>query len=259
VLDINTLSVNQWTHSEVGGLNTKRFVVPSLIHYPTFDHIEDGRRRHIPAYYYQPNKAADHPFPVLVYIHGGPESQYRPVFSPSFQYYLNELGIAVIAPNVRGSTGYGKSYLRLDDGYKREDSVKDIGALLNWISEQTELDSRKVAVLGGSYGGYMVLASMAHYGHRLSCGIDVVGISNFVTFLENTKSYRRSLRRVEYGDERDPSMRKHLHSISPTTNAHKITKPMLVVQGLNDPRVPASEAEQMLKAIRKNGEKPGIF
>jgi dipeptidyl aminopeptidase/acylaminoacyl peptidase len=251
VLDLNEELLSQWTISEVGGLNKDHFIMPDLITYPTFDFV--GKvQRHIPAYYYRP-KAARAPFPVLIYIHGGPESQYRPVFSSAFQYYLQELGIAIIAPNVRGSTGYGKNYLRLDDGYKREDSVKDIGKLLDWIEQQPELDASRVAVMGGSYGGYMVLASMAHYNDRLACGIDMVGISNFVTFLENTKSYRRSLRRVEYGDERDPKMRRHLHRISPTTNAHKITKPMLIAQGLNDPRVPASEAEQMLKAIRKNG------
>ncbi|MBV6653191.1 MAG: S9 family peptidase, partial [Mameliella sp.] len=253
VLDIESMDLQQWTFSEVGGLDRKKFVRPKLIHYPTFDQV-DGRDRKIPAFYYQPEaKKAKRPVPVLIYIHGGPESQFRPGFSPAFQYYLKELGVAVIAPNVRGSSGYGKHYLKLDNGFKREDSVRDIGALLDWIEAQPELDSKRVAVMGGSYGGYMVLASMSHFNKRLCCGIDIVGISNFITFLKNTKSYRRDLRRVEYGDERDPAMRRHLEQISPTTNAHKITKPMLIVQGQNDPRVPASEAEQMLRAIRKNG------
>lgn len=251
VLDSSDMSLARWTFSEVGGLNADGFVAPELVHYPTFDQI-DGQTRHIPAFYYLP-QGLQAPAPVLIYIHGGPESQYRPGFSPVFQYYLEELGIAVIAPNVRGSTGYGKHYLKLDNGFQREDSVQDIGKLLDWIEEQPELDSSRVAVIGGSYGGYMVLASMAHFNDRLCCGIDIVGISNFVTFLENTKPYRRALRRVEYGDERDPDMRQHLERISPTTNAHKITKPMLIVQGQNDPRVPASEAEQMLRAIRNNG------
>lgn len=251
VLDVNSQDIEQWTFSEVGGLNKEIFIEPDLIHYPTFDAV-NGSGRHIPAFYYRPAQQKK-PHPVLIYIHGGPESQYRPAFSSIFQYYLNELGIAVIAPNVRGSTGYGKSFLKLDNGYKREDSVFDIGKLIDWIDCQPELDSERIAVIGGSYGGYMVLASMTHYNDRLRCGIDIVGISNFVTFLENTKSYRRNLRRVEYGDERDPKMREHLENISPTSNAHKITKPMLIVQGLNDPRVPASEAEQMLKKIRKNG------
>jgi dipeptidyl aminopeptidase/acylaminoacyl peptidase len=251
VLDVETMDLQQWTFSEVGGLDPKGFVKPQLIHYPTFDQVEN-KSREIPAFYYCP-EAKGEPMPVLIYIHGGPESQFRPGFSPAFQYYLKELGVAVLAPNVRGSSGYGKNYLKLDNGFKREDSVRDIGALLDWIEMQPELDSQRVAVMGGSYGGYMVLASMSHYNDRLCCGIDIVGISNFITFLKNTKSYRRDLRRVEYGDERDPAMRRHLEQISPTTNAHKITKPMLIVQGKNDPRVPASEAEQMLRAIRKNG------
>lgn len=251
VLDVDANRIVQWTYSELGGLNAKDFVLPTLMHYQTFDKVK-GSHRSIPAFYYKPKQVKEN-IPVLIYIHGGPESQYRPSFLPTFQYYLNELGIAVIAPNVRGSAGYGKKFLKLDNGYKREDSVHDIGKLLDWIDQQPELDSNRVAVMGGSYGGYMVLASMTHYNDRLRCGIDIVGISNFVTFLKNTKSYRRDLRRVEYGDERDPEMRKHLERISPTTNAHKITKPMFIIQGLNDPRVPASEAEQMLKAIRKNG------
>lgn len=250
VLHTATQELNRWTYSEVGGLNPESFIAPQLIHYPTFDKIEE-KRRLIPAFYYKPDRNEKHP--VLIYIHGGPESQYRPGFSSTFQYYIKELGIAVIAPNVRGSVGYGKTYVKLDNGYKREDSVKDIGSLLDWIEMHPELDESRVAVIGGSYGGYMVLASMTHYNHRLNCGINIVGISNFVTFLKNTKSYRRDLRRVKYGDERDPQMREHLERISPTTNAHKITKPMLIAQGLNDPRVPASEAEQMLQAIRKNG------
>jgi dipeptidyl aminopeptidase/acylaminoacyl peptidase len=157
----------------------------------------------------------------------------------------NELGIAIIEPNVRGSAGYGKSFLKLDNGYKREESVQDIGKLLDWIAKQPELDADRVAVTGGSYGGYMVLASMVHYNDRIRCGIDVVGISNFVTFLQNTEDYRKDLRRVEYGDERDPKMKEFLLSISPANQVDKITKPLFIIQGLNDPRVPASESEQM--------------
>jgi dipeptidyl aminopeptidase/acylaminoacyl peptidase len=165
------------------------------------------------------------------------------------------LGIAVVFPNVRGSAGYGKSYLKLDNGFAREDSVKDIGALLDWIKTQPNLDASRVAVIGGSYGGYMSLATMTHYSDRLRCGIDIVGISNFVTFLKNTQGYRRDLRRAEYGDERDPKMREHLERISPLTNAAKIAVPILVVQGKNDPRVPVTEAEQIVAAIRK-GNRP---
>jgi dipeptidyl aminopeptidase/acylaminoacyl peptidase len=241
----------RWTTSEVGGLNTEEFVQPELFHYTTFDSLADGTPRKIPAFYYK-GKSTAAKTPVIIYIHGGPESQFRPSFSSTFQYILNEMGVSILAPNVRGSAGYGKSYLLLDNGTRREESVYDIGALLDWISEQPELDENRVAVWGGSYGGYMVLASLTHYNDRLRAGVDVVGISHFVTFLENTKSYRRDLRRAEYGDERDPDMRAYLESIAPVNNAYKISTPLFIVQGLNDPRVPASEAEQILDAVKKN-------
>jgi dipeptidyl aminopeptidase/acylaminoacyl peptidase len=217
---------------------------------PTFDKI-DGKPGMIPAFLYKP-KNKKGPLPVIIDIHGGPEGQELPYFSSTTQFWLNELGVAVLAPNVRGSSGYGKSFLKLDNDYKREDSVKDIGKLLDWIKTQPDLDANRVAVIGGSYGGYMVLSSMVNYNERIRCGVDIVGISNFVTFLKNTKEYRQDLRRVEYGDERDPKMAEFLQKISPTTNSDKITKPLFVVQGLNDPRVPASEAEQMVAEIRKN-------
>jgi dipeptidyl aminopeptidase/acylaminoacyl peptidase len=241
----------RWTKSEVGGLDTSRFVAPKLISYPTFDQVEGAPRR-IPAFYYKPQRAQG-PHPVLIVIHGGPESQYRPRFWPALQHWINDLGIAIIAPNVRGSAGYGKDYLLLDNGMKREDSVRDIGALLDWIATQPELDAKRVAVYGGSYGGYMVLASMVTFADRLVAGAEIVGISNFVTFLKNTKSYRRDLRRAEYGDERDEAMRAHLESISPNNHAGAIADPMLVAQGANDPRVPASEAEQIVDAVRRRG------
>ncbi len=246
VLDLKTKKFTRWTYSEVGGLNTDNFVLPKLIEYPTFD----GKK--IPAFYYAPKNGAK-PAAVVISIHGGPEGQSQPTFSSIYQYWANELGIAVLVPNVRGSTGYGKTYVSLDNGFLRENSVKDIGALLDWIAKQPALDKERVAVYGGSYGGYMVLSSMFNYNDRLKCGVDVVGISNFVTFLESTQEYRRDLRRVEYGDERDSTMRKHLNAISPTTNAHKITKPLFVVQGKNDPRVPYTEAEQIVSTVRKNG------
>jgi dipeptidyl aminopeptidase/acylaminoacyl peptidase len=251
-LDLKKMELARWTYSEVGGLNTDNFPVAQLIHYPTFDSV-NRKPRTIPAFYFKPTQKSDKPFPVVIYIHGGPEGQYTPAFASTFQYWLNELGIAVLAPNVRGSTGYGKTYLKMDNDYLRENTVKDIGALLDWIARQPELDKNRVCVYGGSYGGYMVLACMFHYNDRLKAGIEQVGISNFVTFLENTQEYRRDLRRVEYGDERDPKMREFMISISPTTNANKITKPLLVGQGLNDPRVPAGEAEQIVGTIRKNG------
>jgi dipeptidyl aminopeptidase/acylaminoacyl peptidase len=188
-----------------------------------------------------------------VAIHGGPEGQSRPVFSSTYQLWLNKLGVAVVLPNVRGSNGYGKAYLALDNGVLREDSVRDIGALLDWIAGQPDLDAGRVAVYGRSYGGYMTLASTVHYSDRLAAAIDVVGISSFVTFLENTQDYRRDLRRAEYGDERDPAMRAHLEKISPVNNAGRIGVPIFVVQGQNDPRVPATESIQMVEALRERG------
>jgi len=250
-LGANTLT--RWTRSEIGGLNPDTFIEPTLITYPTFDQV-DGAPRQIPAFYYRPR--IDGKLPVIIYIHGGPESQDRPGFSTTFQYWTTQLGIAVISPNVRGSTGYGKSYVELDNGVMREDSVKDIGALLDWIATQPDLDASRVMVYGGSYGGYMVYAALTNYNDRLAGGVSIVGISNFVTFLENTAGYRRDLRRVEYGDERDPAVREVLMNISPLTNASRITRPLFVIQGANDPRVPASEAEQMVAAVRTNGGDP---
>ncbi len=250
-LDLKTMNIKRWTTSEVGGLNTRSFPKPELITYETYDEIE-GEKRKIPAFVYKPENA-DGPLPVVISIHGGPEGQHVPYFSSFYAFLANEMGIAVIAPNVRGSSGYGKTYLKLDNGFNRENSVKDIGKLIEWIEDKPEYDKSKIAVYGGSYGGYMVLSSMFHFNDKLKCGVDIVGISNFVTFLENTEEYRRDLRRVEYGDERNPDMRKYLESISPNNHANKITKPLFVIQGANDPRVPVTESEQMVKSIRKNG------
>jgi dipeptidyl aminopeptidase/acylaminoacyl peptidase len=235
----------RWTESEVGGLDTARFPVPELVGFESFDGLE------VPAWVYRPAQPGPHP--VIVQIHGGPEAQSRPAFNSLYAYWVNELGAAVISPNVRGSAGYGKSYLQLDNGILREDSVRDIGALLDWIATQPDLDENRVIVYGGSYGGYMVLASLVHFDARLLGGVSIVGISSFVTFLENTEAYRRDLRRVEYGDERDPEMRKFLESISPLNNADKISSPLFVAQGFNDPRVPYTESEQIVREVRGNG------
>jgi dipeptidyl aminopeptidase/acylaminoacyl peptidase len=191
--------------------------------------------------------------PVVVDIHGGPEAQATVGFLNRLNYLLEEKGIAVLRPNVRGSSGFGKTFLDLDNGIKREDAVKDIGALLDWIATQPNLDASRVLVTGGSYGGYMSLAVSIRYADRIVGAVDTVGISNFVTFLESTESYRRDLRRVEYGDERDPAMREFLNRISPLTDAHRITQPLYVVQGRNDPRVPYTEAEQIVARARANG------
>jgi dipeptidyl aminopeptidase/acylaminoacyl peptidase len=239
-------ALTRWTTSEVGGLDPAGFVAPTLAHAKSFD------GREIPYWRYVP-EAPGKRLPVIVSIHGGPEGQTQASFSPNFQYWARELGVAVIAPNVRGSTGYGRSWVGLDDGALREDSVRDIGAVLDAIASDPALDPTRVAVSGASYGGYMTLASLVHHGERLRCGVDSVGISNFVTFLERTEDYRKDLRRVEYGDERDPEMRAFLQRISPLTHVGRLRKPLLVVQGLNDPRVPASEAEQIVRAVREQG------
>jgi dipeptidyl aminopeptidase/acylaminoacyl peptidase len=240
--------LSRWTYSEVGGLNPEKFVVPTRIRYPSFD------ERMIPAYYFRPPTAsAEKRAPVLINIHGGPESQYRPLFSGMTQYHVGEMGIAVIAPNVRGSDGYGKTYLKLDNAELREDSVKDIGALLDWIAKQPELDPTRVAVAGGSYGGYMVLASLVNYPERIRAGIDRVGIANFITFLERTSAYRQDLRRAEYGDERDPKMRAVFEEISPVNRADQIQSALLVAHGINDPRVPFAEAQQIADKVRAAG------
>jgi dipeptidyl aminopeptidase/acylaminoacyl peptidase len=242
--------LTRWTYSEAGGLDPAKFVAPSRVEFSSFD----GRQ--IPAYYYRPRSAtAQSPAAVLINIHGGPESQYRPDFVGLTQFNVNELGLAVIYPNVRGSAGYGKTYLKLDNGPLRLDSVKDIGALLDWIARQPELDSSRVAVTGGSYGGFMVLASLVNHGERLRAGIDVVGIANFITFLERTSPYRQDLRRAEYGDERDPQMRAVFEKINPSANADRIRSALLVVHGVNDPRVPFSEAEQIVAKVRAGGRK----
>ena len=241
----------QWTDSEVGGLDKSSFVAPELVSYDSFDQV-DGKSRQISAFVYRP-AGVTVKSPVLLFIHGGPESQFRPNFNAFIQYLVQELKIAVVAPNVRGSTGYGKYFVELDNGAKRMDSVRDIGATLDWVGRQPNLEPRRVAVYGGSYGGFMSYASMIEYDQRLVAGISVVGISNFVTFLSNTSGYRKDLRRVEYGDDRDPKMRETLQRISPLTNVAKIKRPMLIIQGANDPRVPVTEASQMLAAIRANG------
>jgi dipeptidyl aminopeptidase/acylaminoacyl peptidase len=240
----------RWTQGEIGPLNRDAMVPAELIEFPTWDRV-NGRPRMIPAFVYRPRTPGPHP--VLIDIHGGPESQYRPEWSAYTQFLVNELGYAVVAPNVRGSAGYGRGFLGLDNGELREDAVRDIGSLLVWIGLQPDLDRNRVVVHGGSYGGYMVLSSLVHYGDRLAGGIDALGISDFVTFLTNTSAYRRDLRRAEYGDERDAQMRAFLKRISPLTNARSIRKPLLVVQGVNDARVPASESEQIVQQLRLNG------
>ena len=246
-VDVGTNRVERWTESAVAGLDASTFKSAEPISWKSFD----GRT--IGGFLIRPPARFSGKRPVIVSIHGGPESQARPGFMGRWNYFINELGIAVIEPNVRGSTGYGKTFVALDNGMKREDSVKDIGALFDWIRTRQDLDADRILIAGSSYGGYMVLGVATNYPDRFAGAIDVVGIANFVTFLENTESYRRDLRRVEYGDERQPAMREFLTRISPVNNAHKIKAPLFVVAGRNDPRVRYTEAEQIVAAARKNG------
>ena len=246
--DATSGTVSRWTESELGGLVASDLSEPELIRWKSFDGLE------MSGFYYKAPARFTGKRPVMINIHGGPEGQSRPIFLGRSNYYLNELGASIIYPNVRGSTGYGKTFVTLDNGVKREDSVKDIGALLDWIATRPELDAGRVMVMGGSYGGYMTLAVSTHYSSRIRAALDVVGISNFTTFLKNTESYRRDLRRVEYGDERDPKIAAFFEQIAPLNNAQKITNPLFVVQGGNDPRVPLSEADQMVERVKQNGK-----
>jgi dipeptidyl aminopeptidase/acylaminoacyl peptidase len=246
-LDVQSGKVERWTFSETGGLNTASFPEPELVHWKSWD----GRA--ISGFLYRPPAKYAGKRPVIINIHGGPEGQYRPSFAGRWNYFLDELGVAMIAPNVRGSTGYGKTFLALDNGFLREGSYQDINTLLDWIQTQPDLDSSRVMITGGSYGGFMTLAVATNYNDRICCSVDVVGPSNLVTFLEHTSGYRQDLRRVEYGDERDPKMREFLEKIAPANKAKNITKPLFVIAGLNDPRVAVSESQQMVNIVRQNG------
>ncbi len=248
-LDPATLQVTRWTESETGGLDSNRNVEPELIEVKSFD----GEA--VSGFLYRPDPAKfTGKRPLIVNIHGGPESQFKPGFLGRNNYLINEMGIAIFFPNVRGSSGFGKRFVSLDNGpFKREDSVKDIGPYLDRLAADPAIDGGRMSVTGGSYGGYMCYASAIMYADRFKGALCNVAISNFVTFLENTQSYRRDLRRVEYGDERDPKQRAKLQEISPLRRISEIKAPLFVVQGANDPRVPKSEADQIVKAVRDRG------
>ena len=246
-LDTKTGKLERWTSSESGGLKTSVLPEPELVHWKSFD----GRM--ISGFLYRPPARFTGKRPVIVQIHGGPEAQFRPGFLGRNNYYLNELGVTLIYPNVRGSAGYGKTFLTLDNGFKREDSYQDIGALLDWIKTRPDLDGDRIMVTGGSYGGHMTLAVATYYPEKIHCAVEVVGMSNLVTFLEHTEAYRRDLRRVEYGDERDPKMREFMERTAPLNNVQKIAHPLMIVAGKNDPRVPYTEGEQMVAALKQKG------
>ncbi|NNC47618.1 MAG: S9 family peptidase [Sphingomonas sp.] len=249
-IDPDTFEVTRWTKSETGGLDPERNVEAELVEVESFD----GEK--VSGWLYRPDPDQfPGERPLIVSIHGGPEGQFRPGFRGSSNYYLNELGIALFYPNVRGSTGFGRRFVSLDNGpFLREDSVKDIGAFLDTLSTDAAIDSDNIGVTGGSYGGYMCYASILAYKDQLNGALCNVAISNFVTFLENTQDYRRDLRRAEYGDERDPAQRAKLEEISPLNRIEEVVDPLFVVQGANDPRVPKSEADQLVERVRANGQ-----
>jgi dipeptidyl aminopeptidase/acylaminoacyl peptidase len=246
-IDLATGRARAWTASELGGLNPEAIQLPRRVKWKSFDGLE------ISGWLTQPPARFTGKRPVIIDIHGGPEGQALPMYKGRRNFFLNELGVAVIDPNVRGSGGFGKDFIALDNGFLRENSYKDIGALLDWIAQQPDLDASRVMVTGGSYGGHMTWAISYLYSERLRSALPVVGMSNLVSFLQNTEAYRRDLRRAEYGDERDPTMRDFLERIAPMNHAAQIRHPVFVVQGRNDPRVPWSESDQMVRTIRSNG------
>lgn len=247
-VDAKSLVVKRWTTSETGGLNAERFVEPELVTVKAADGLE------VSGFLYRPDaKAFPGRRPLIVNIHGGPEGQSRPGFIGRANYLVQELGVAIFYPNVRGSTGFGKRFVALDNGARREDSVRDVGAFLDRLAADPAIDAARIGITGGSYGGYMTYAASQLYADRIRASVAIVGISDFVTFLTNTEAYRRDLRRVEYGDERDPAMRAVFDRISPLKNVARIRKPLMVVTGRNDPRVPASEADQIVAAVRAGG------
>jgi dipeptidyl aminopeptidase/acylaminoacyl peptidase len=246
-LNLKSGKIEQWTASELGEMQQSDMSTPKFIEWKSFDNLM------ISGFYYPASPKFTGKRPVLIIIHGGPEGQSQASFLGSNNYYTNEMGVSLIFPNVRGSSGFGKTFLVKDNGFLREDSVKDIGALLDWIALQPDLDKDKIMIMGGSYGGYMSLATAYHYADKLKCSVDVVGISNFNTFLKNTEEYRRDLRRVEYGDEREEKMAAFFEKMAPLNNTDKIKKPMFIIQGKNDPRVPVTEAIQMRDKLKAQG------
>jgi dipeptidyl aminopeptidase/acylaminoacyl peptidase len=246
-LDVTTGKLEQWTFSETGGVDTKQFVEPEIVRWKSVD----GRT--ISGFLYRPPARFNGKRSVIIDIHGGPEEQFQPYFLSQQNYLLNELGVALLFPNIRGSAGYGKSFLKLDNGVLRENAYQDIGALLDWIKAEPSLDADRVMVTGASYGGLAALVTATRYPDRIRCVVDIYGPTNLVTFLQNTSAYRRDLRRAEYGDERDSVVRAFLERTAPLTNAARISKPLFVFQGANDPIVPPSESEQMIRAVRARG------
>jgi pimeloyl-ACP methyl ester carboxylesterase len=243
--DIVDRKVVRWTKSEIGGLHPDSFITPTVIRFPSFD------GREIPADYYRPRGPG--PFATVIYVHGGPEAQSRPSFNPLFQYLAAQRNVAVIAPNLRGSTGYGLAYMGLDDATKRMDVIADVGALLDWITAAPELAEDRVAIVGVSYGGFVTLSSLIAHGDRLVAGANIVGVADIEGFLLSTGEYRRDQRRREYGDERDPATVEWMREVSPLRRAAAITQPLFIAHGVNDPRVPVEIAQQLATTVREAG------
>jgi dipeptidyl aminopeptidase/acylaminoacyl peptidase len=243
---VATGQITRWTESETGGLNTSTLAEPELVRWPSTEGAQ------ISGFLYRPPSRFTGKRPVIINIHGGPESQSRPGFIGRNNYFLSELGVAIILPNVRGSSGFGKTFLMADNGTNRHRSYQDIGALLDWIKTRPDLDADRILVTGGSYGGHMTLVAATQYNDRIRASVSIAAISNLVSNLEHTESYRRNLRRAEYGDERDPKTRQYMNELAPMALVQNITKPMFVIHGENDPRVPVSEAHQIVDAARAN-------
>lgn len=247
-MDMASRNIERWTESEQGEMQPADMAVPKLIEWNSFDKMK------ITGFYYPAASKFTGKRPVIISIHGGPEGQSMASSIGSSNYFTNEMGIAMIYPNVRGSSGFGKTFIAADNWDLRMNSVKDIGALLDWIAKQPELDKDRIMIMGGSYGGFMTLATAYEYADKIRCSVDIVGISDFNTFLKNTEEYRRDLRRVEYGDERIPKMAEFFTKIAPLNNIDKIKKPMFIIQGTNDPRVPVTEAVQMRDKLKAQGK-----
>jgi dipeptidyl aminopeptidase/acylaminoacyl peptidase len=251
VLDLAGNRLEPWTASEAGPLDRTKFVVPRLTQFPTFDRA-DGKPRVLPVYIYEP--ATPGPHPVLIVLHDGPDARFRPTFDPWIEYVVNELGFAVLAPNVRGSTGYGKSFSALARGTLREDAIKDVGALLVWLALDNRFDKTHVVVSGAGYGGYMALAALVNYGERLRGAVALAPITDFIGFVSGTAPELRAAARDEFGDERDTDARMFLRRISPLSNADRITRPVLLVHGKNDRRVPIAQSEQLVNRLRAHNQ-----
>lgn len=244
-VDVSDGKVTPWARSTKAGIAAEKISVPEAMQWKSFD------GKWISGFLARPSASFRGKRPVMIDLHGGPTEQYRPTYGHEDNYLINELGIVKIYPNVRGSSGFGKAFQALDDGVKREDAVKDVGALLDWIKAQPDLDAERVLVQGASYGGYLALSVAARYSHRLRGVISDSGMTNLATFLARTEGWRRDLRRAEFGDERDAKMKAYLDHIAPLKNAHQINCPVFVIQGQNDPRVPVSEAESLVQALKQ--------